>query len=314
MKKIVTTVVLFCFAYMCFAGQNIIFSQYGLNLNTYNPAAAGINDMINVFGTFRSQYAGVEGAPITYDVAVDASFDIAKTKHGAGLAFYDNSIGLFVFQDINVQYAYRHKIGEGYLAGGFFVNFTTLKYDTERLRNVESDYHSENDPAIPKGEANDFKMDLGVGFLYKTKDWYAGISALNLLAPEYSLSSSSSLTLFNKTRNLFVTGGYNISFRDPLYKLKLTALLNTDFITWTGLINANFEYKEMFWGGLGYRIDSAVIFTAGIKVLNGLVIAYSYDLPTSGLINSAGGHEVVVSYSFNIDLSKKNKYKSIRYL
>ena len=114
MKKIVTTVVLFCFAYISFAGQNIIFSQYGLNLNTYNPAAAGCNDMINVFGTFRSQYAGLEGAPMTYDVAVDASFDIANTKHGAGLSFYDNSIGLFVFQDINLQYAYRHKIGEGY--------------------------------------------------------------------------------------------------------------------------------------------------------------------------------------------------------
>ena len=157
-------------------------------------------------------------------------------------------------------------------------------------------------------------MDLGVGFLYQTKDWYAGISALNLLAPEYSLSSSSDLTLFNKTRNLFLMGGYNISFVNPLYKLKLSALVNTDFITWTGIINANFEYKEKFWGGLGYRIDGAVIFTAGIKVLNGLVIAYSYDLPTSSLINSAGGHEVVLSYSFNIDLSKKNKYKSIRYL
>jgi type IX secretion system PorP/SprF family membrane protein len=251
---------------------------------------------------------------MTYSVAVDASFDIANTKHGAGLSFYDNSMGLFVFQDINLQYAYRHKVGEGYLSGGFFVNFTTLKYDTERIHNVESDYHSESDPAIPKSEANDFKMDLGVGFLYKTKDWYAGISALNLLAPEYSLSTSSDLTLFNKTRNLFITGGYNISFKNPLYKLKLSALINTDFISWTGLINANFEYKDMVWGGLGYRIDGAVIFTAGIKVLNGLVIAYSYDLPTSGLINSAGGHEVVVSYSFNIDLSKKNKYKSIRYL
>jgi type IX secretion system PorP/SprF family membrane protein len=314
MKKIVTTAVLFCFAYLSFAGQNIIFSQYGLNLNTYNPAAAGCNDMINVFGTFRSQYAGLEGAPMTFDVAVDASFDIANTKHGVGLSFYDNSMGLFVFQDINLQYAYRHKIGEGYLSGGFFVNFTTLKYDTERIHNVESDYHSENDPAIPKSEANDFKMDIGVGFLYRTKDWYAGISALNLLAPEYSLSSSSDLTLFNKTRNLFLMGGYNISFTNPLYKLKLSALVNTDFISWTGLINANFEYKEMFWGGLGYRIDGAVIFTAGVRVLNGLVIAYSYDLPTSGLINSAGGHEVVVSYSFNIDLSKKNKYKSIRYL
>jgi hypothetical protein len=53
---------------------------------------------------------------------------------------------------------------------------------------------------------------------------------------------------------------------------------------------------------------------AGIKVFNGLTIGYSFDLPTSALVKSAGNHEVVLSYSFTIDKANKNKYKSIRFL
>ena len=296
------------------AQQAIMFSQYMNNLIPSNPAAVGHNDMINVGGSFRSQYAGFEGAPIVYNVGADIGFNIAKTKHGAGINFYDNTVGLFRFQDVNLDYAYRIPIKDGYLSAGISVNFTTVSYDTERLHTVDSEYHSPDDPSIAQANGNDFKMDLGAGVLFKNKTWFAGISLLNILAPQYRLSNTSETNLFDKSRNLIILGGYNISFTNPLYKLKVSAAINTDFASWSGIANANLEYKERYWGGLGYRIDGAVIFMVGIRVLNGLNIAYSFDLPTSSLINSAGSHEVSLSYSFNIDLAKKNKYKSIRYL
>lgn len=313
-RSLVSLVFLWCFLLTTLAQQSILFSQYMNNLNLCNPAAVGNNDMINVGGTFRSQYAGFEGAPIVYNVGVDMGFSIAKTKHGAGLNFYDNTVGLFRFQDVNLNYAYRIPIQDGYLSAGVTVNFTTVSYDTERLHTVDSEYHSSDDPSIAQANGNDFKMDLGVGILFKNKTWFAGVSLLNVLAPKYSLSTSSESNMFDKSRNLFFIGGYNISFINPLYKMKLSAAINTDFVTWSGAINANLEYKEKYWGGIGYRVDGAVVFMAGIKVLNGLNIAYSFDLQTSSLIRSAGSHEVSISYSFNIDLSKKNKYKSIRYL
>lgn len=296
------------------AQQAIMFSQYMNNLIPSNPAAVGHNDMINVGGSFRSQYAGFEGAPIVYNVGADIGFNIAKTKHGAGINFYDNTVGLFRFQDVNLDYAYRIPIKDGYLSAGISINFTTVSYDTERLHTVDSEYHSPDDPSIAQANGNDFKMDLDAGVLFKNKTWFAGISLLNILAPQYRLSNTSETNLFDKSRNLIFLGGYNISFTNPLYKLKVSAAINTDFASWSGIANANLEYKERYWGGLGYRIDGAVIFMVGIRVLNGLNIAYSFDLPTSSLINSAGSHEVSLSYSFNIDLSKKNKYKSIRYL
>ena len=312
MKKILVSFVLFCSCIMpIVAQQSILFSQYMNNMTLYNPASVGYNDMINVGGTFRSQYAGFEGAPIVYNVGADMGFSIAKTKHGAGINFFDNTVGLFRFQDVNLNYAYRIPIQDGYLSAGVAINFTTVSYDTERLHKVESDYHSSDDPAIAGASGNDFKMDLGVGVQYRNKTWFAGVALLNILAPKYQLTTNSTNSMFDKTRNLFLMGGYNISFTNPLYKLKMAASVNTDFASWSGIINANLEYNERYWGGLGYRIDGAVVFMAGIRVLNGLNIAYSFDLATSSLIQSAGSHEVSISYSFNIDISKKNKYKSL---
>lgn len=300
-----------CITALCSYGQQSIeFSQYTLNIKNLNPAAVGADDMISIFGTFRSQYAGFEGAPITYYVSADLGFKIGKTKHGAGVSFYDNIVGLYRYQDINLMYAYRIAIKDSYLACGFNVDFSTTSIDKGKIKTVESDYHDSSDPAL-SGDCNDFKVDLGVGVMYYNKKWYAGASLLNVIAPKYRLSEN---VYFKRKRNLRFMGGYNFSFANPLYKLKTYASVNTDFVTFTGQIGANVEYKESYWGGLAYRIDGAVVFMAGVRVLNGLVIGYSFDLPTSKLIKSAGCHEVVLSYSFNVDLSKKNKYKSIRYL
>ncbi|MBP5318052.1 MAG: PorP/SprF family type IX secretion system membrane protein [Paludibacteraceae bacterium] len=310
-KKYLTLIAVGLFTVSAFAQYRIEFSQYMLNLNTINPAAAGNNDMINVFGTLRSQHSGFDGAPLTYDISADLGFKIGSTKHGAYVGFYDNRVGLFRYQEVSIGYAYRLPLFDGHLSGGLHVDFNTVSYDTERLHEVESDYHSSGDPVIAQTNGNDFHIDLNVGFLYKSPRWWAGVTLRNILTPEYELGTN---TFYKKTMNFYTMGGYNFKFANPLYLLKVSAVVNTDFISWSGIANANIEYKERYWGGIGYRIDGAVVFMAGLKVFNGLVIGYSFDLPTSALIKSAGNHEVVLSYSFTFDRANKNKYKSIRFL
>ena len=46
----------------------------------------------------------------------------------------------------------------------------------------------------------------------------------------------------------------------------------SDFTTWQMNVNLLLDYKEKYWGGLSYRIQDAVSFILGIKVLNGLSI------------------------------------------
>ena len=91
--------------------------------------------------------------------------------------------------------------------------------------------------------------------------------------------------------------------------------MKTDFATWQCELGSTIQYKEKYWGGLGYRFQDAIIFQVGMQLANGLTIGYAFDLPISSMIyTSVGSHELSLSYSFKIEFSKKQTYKSIRHL
>jgi hypothetical protein len=75
-------------------------------------------------------------------------------------------------------------------------------------------------------------------------------------------------------------------------------------------------YNKKFWGGVSYRIGSAVVGMVGLTILNGVKIGYAYDFDTSRLQSlTKGGHEIMVGYDFRIGVERiPQKYKSIRYL
>ena len=55
----------------------------------------------------------------------------------------------------------------------------------------------------------------------------------------------------------------------------------------------------------------------GLEMKNGIMIGYSYDLNVAKNIGryTGGSHEVTLSYSFGMQLGKRQKiYKSVRFL
>jgi len=63
-----------------------------------------------------------------------------------------------------------------------------------------------------------------------------------------------------------------------------------------------FLYKQRFWGGLGFRSESATALALmlGMYVLPDLKIGYSYDVATQNPTPFGGTHEVMFSYRFKI--------------
>ncbi len=72
----------------------------------------------------------------------------------------------------------------------------------------------------------------------------------------------------------------------------------------------------MYWGGVAYRYEEAVIFTGGLELKNGIMVGYSYDWNRGDVGRYIGGsHEVTFSYSFGLKAGKRQKiYKSVRFL
>ncbi len=290
--------------------------QYMYMPTAYNPAAAGEGDMMKVSGLHRMQLTGFYNGPMTTYFSFHSPFKIGKTSHGAGVRFMNDRYGLFTNQTLYVQYAYRQKVGKGYLSGGVDMGFVNVgfKGDSVNLDDLKgSEYHQKDDAVIPTTAESGMNFDMAVGVYYTCASWWAGISYSHLTMPQIEWGDFSTIQL-NGT--MYAGGGYNWRLKDKRFTIKPSAMLMTDFVSWDLNLSALLEIKEKYRCGLSYRIGANVGILLGVDIIPGLAVGYTYELPTTKLLlESYGSHEIYLAYGFDILKQKQNnKYKSIRYL
>lgn len=295
--------------------------QYMYMQTAYNPAAAGEGDLMKVAGMHRMQYVDISNAPMSTWFSFSSPFVIGKTSHGAGIRFLNDRYGLFTNQALYAQYAYRQKLGNGYLCAGIDLGFVNVgfKGDSVNLGKMGDDYHEANDEAVPSGSKSGMSFDMGLGLYYSTPTWWVGASYSHLTRPQIDWSDGTSgiQQVVTLTGTMYITGGYH--FRLKNYKewmLTPSAMVMTDFTGWDVNLTLMCDYKDRYRWGLGYRIAGSVNILLGIDIISGLQLGYSCELPTNKLLlESYGSHEIYLAYGFDILKPKRtNKYKSIRYL
>jgi len=100
---------------------------------------------------------------------------------------------------------------------------------------------------------------------------------------------------FNPQMHYNVISGYKFKLNENLtlapnvmLKYMYPAPLSIDF-------NAQLEYSEWLWFGLGYRHTDALIGMFGLNISNRFRLGYSFDFSISKFKNfSSGGHELVL--------------------
>lgn len=295
--------------------------QYMYIQPTYNPAAAGEGDLMRVSGLHRMQFIGISNAPMVTFFSFTSPFEIGKTKHGAGIKFMNDKFGLFTNQAVYAQYAYRHKIGNGYLSAGIDLGFVNVgfKGDSVNLKDIVSSagdatYHQDGDKAIPTGTKSGMGFDMSLGIYYSTPTWWVSGSYSHTTVPKIDWDDNSRIKL---TGTMYVAGGYKYRFKyHREWQLQPSAMIMSDFRSWDANVTLMCEYKSMYRWGLGYRIAGSVNILLGIDVISGLQIGYTCELPHNKLLlESAGTHELFLAYGFDILKPKRtNKYKSVRFL
>lgn len=295
--------------------------QYMYVPSAYNPAAVGEGGLMKVAGMHRMQYVGITNAPMSTWFSFCSPFMIGKTNHGAGIRFLNDRFGLFSNQALYAQYAYRHKIGKGYLSVGIDAGFVNVEFrgDSINLKNMQSDYFDASDPALPTGSKSDMKFDLGVGIWYSTPVWWVGGSYTHITRPvmDWSDGADGQKKQMRLIGTMYVTGGYH--FRLKNYRewvLTPSAMVMSDFAGWDINLTLMCDYKDRYRWGLGYRIAGSVNILLGMDIISGLQIGYTCELATNPLmLESYGSHELYLAYGFDILKPRRtNKYKSIRYL
>jgi hypothetical protein len=131
MKKLILSIIAFAtIAVTAKAQDEAIFSHYVVNPMLINPAYAGFNDNVQVFGHLRNQWSGFQNAPKTYALTVDLPM---TEKVGIG--------GMILS-------AYRY-VGKGYKWSiGFSTEFHRSRLDPSINDPSANSMVDKNDPLV----------------------------------------------------------------------------------------------------------------------------------------------------------------------
>ncbi len=306
LKAALTSIILMMWILVARSQQDPMFTQYMFNQVTVNPGYAGSGEVANVMALYRQQWAGMDGAPKTTNIA--GNTPLPKIDCGFGLSLITDKIGPTKQTGFFADYSYQLKVSEKAKLGmGLKAGFTYYKANFLDIQTID-----DNDVAFGRDFDGDVKANFGIGFFYYTNSFYAGFSIPKLLNNDLTTGNSvdnEKLSL-SERHYYFIAGkvfnlNEKLKFRpSTLIKINKGAPVQVD-------LSANFILYDKFWLGAMYRIGSAFGAMIQVQLIKTIRVGYAYDYTTTYLKRyNSGTHEILVSFDF---FTGKNKIRSPRY-
>ena len=286
------------------------FSHYWAMETSFNPAAIGKQEKLNVVAAYSMALAGFRRNPSTMYASGDMPFYALGAYHGVGLEFLNDAIGLFSHRTLALQYSYKLKLLGGVLGIGVQGCLLSESFDGSKV-----DLNEAGDPAFATSEITGSGFDVGAGLYYQHKNWYVGASVLHATGPTVELGETNQLDI---AQAYYFTAGCNIRLRNPFLSIQPSVLGRSDGVGYRADITSRLTYtheEKMLYAGLGYSpTNSVTVFIGGN--FHGITLGYSYEVFTNGVSLGYGSHELLARYQTDLNLFKKgrNKHQSVRIL
>lgn len=263
------------------------YSHYMYTTTYINPAYAGSENFTNITGAYRSQWIGLDGAPKTASLSVNAPYN---EKIGIGASLINDNIGAMKENNLAIDLSYGVKFDDFKLAFGIKTSLNLLSVDFSRLR-----IFNEGDPIFANNINNQVKPNIGTGVYAYSDKFYIGVSVPQLLMTKRY--NAENYSVINKKLHTYFIGGYVF---DLDYNLKLKPAFMVKAIDGAPLqadLSVNFLYAEKFNVGISYRIASTFSTLCGFQVTDNLFLGYSYDTEVTKLSNyNSGSHELFIGF------------------
>jgi len=294
MKTKLFSFVLMFTAIASFAQQDAQYTQYMYNTINVNPAYAGSRGALSIFALHRTQWVGLDGAPVSNTVSVNTPFN--NTSLGLGVSIINDEIGPSTSNSISADVSYTIPVSENYkLSFGIKGTANIFNIDITKLNPGD-----QNDPQFQNFN-NEFSPNIGAGLYLHSSKAYVGFSAPNFI--ESKLYNDNDVSIYKERINYYLIAGYVFDLNSSI---KFKPSLMTKMVQGSPLqvdVSGNFMFNEKFTVGVAYRWSASLSAMVGFQITDGLYLGYAYDFETTELDNyNSGSHEIFLRY----ELFKKN--------
>jgi type IX secretion system PorP/SprF family membrane protein len=294
-----TKILIFALMLSCYTGfaqQDVQFTQYMYNTININPAYAGSRGVMSIFGMHRTQWVGVDGAPVSNAFSLNTPLN--DSRLGLGVSLVNDKIGPTNNTNVSGDFSYTIPTSERYkLSFGLKVSANMFDLDVTKL-NIDD----ETDPNLQNFN-NEITPNFGVGVYFHSDKLYLGLSVPSIA--RNTKYSDNDVAVYKERENFYFIGGYVF---DLSQSVKFKPAVLTKMVTGSPLqvdLSANFMFFDKFALGAAYRWDAAFSALAGFQVSDGLYIGYAYDMETTELQNyNSGSHEIFLRYELFNKVSK----------
>ncbi len=269
------------------------YSQYMFNEFLINPAIAGVYDYYQIRTNHRFQWIGLDNSPLTNSISFYGPH--TKMDMGFGASIYTDITGPTSRTSLSGSYGYNILIVRDLrLSMGLSLSMLQYKIDGTQL-----DPKDVSDPVILNQTSNSILPDASVGIYLYDRNFYAGISAMQLLNNKIKIFDQK--TGMNRLKSHFyIVGGYlyKVDYDwivEPTAIIKVTAPNQFRFE-----VNGKVKWQNKVWLGVGYRFHDAVSVMLGYNYEDKFSFGYAYDIGITDLrMYNSGSHELSIGYRFN---------------
>ncbi|MHC5361986.1 PorP/SprF family type IX secretion system membrane protein [Myroides sp. LJL110] len=301
-KTIIRQLFMWCLAIVsvnqALAQQDPQYVQYMYNPAAVNPGYAASVNNLQIFGLYRNQWVGLQGAPTT--AYLSGIIPLSDNGLGMGVHFKNDQLGVMQKNSLSIDMAYTINLDHQYkLAFGLKATADLLDVNYDKLF-----IYDQTDPISQSNISNKFSPNIGAGVYLYSDRAYLGLSVPMILSSD--IYNDNNYKLVKNKAHFYAMAGYvfdvsqQVQFKPAaLAKVVTGAPLQVD-------LTANFMFVNKLTLGVGYRWDSSVSGLVGFQLSNELFIGYSYDADTSKLAHyNSGSHEIFVKF----ELFSNNKRK-----
>jgi type IX secretion system PorP/SprF family membrane protein len=333
MKLILMSLMMFAGIYS-FAQQKPYYTQYILNNYILNPALTGIENYTDVKLSYRNQWSGITGAPVTIYASVHGpigkkdyrttatsfqipgenprgkayweSYTAPESHHGAGLIIMNDKTGYISRFSAYATFAYHKGLTpKTSISAGFLGGMSQVSLDRSKIEWATLD---PNDPAIgyTNAELKKIKPEVGAGLWLYSPDYFAGVSVLNIIPGKVKFKANSNYGSYYDPQFL-TTAGYRFFVSDDVTALPSVMLQFVKPFPVQAHVNIKLQYQDKIWVGASYRLSDELggfAAMAGINVSNTFNIGYAYDASTTSRLRlyTKNTSEIILGFPIN------NKY------